>query len=126
MPEPYPLATMFVENSGASVDWLQDDFGLALDTVSRMGGHSTVRTHRTKSGGKFPGMEITSALMQKYEKLADQDNGPCKLVINAILKELVQDESGCVIGCKYLDADGEMITLMADSVVLATGGYGAG
>jgi len=68
MPPSYPLADMFCDASGPAIDWLQDDFGLALDVVSRMGGHSNQRTHRTKSGGKFPGMEITSALMKKYEQ----------------------------------------------------------
>ena len=71
MPDPYPISEMFVKNSSDAIAWLQDDFGLALDVVSRMGGHTNQRTHRTKSGGKFPGMEITSALMKKYEQLAE-------------------------------------------------------
>lgn len=124
MPPSYPLADMFTANSGAAINWLQDDFGLALDVVSRMGGHSNQRTHRTKSGGKFPGMEITSALMKKYEQLADGDS--CDLVINAILKGLLRDEAGRVCGVSYLDADEQMVELKADAVVLATGGYGAG
>jgi len=126
MPEPYPIATMFVENSKSAIAWLQDDFGLALDVVSRMGGHSNQRTHRTKSGGKFPGMEITSALMKRYEQLADKDDGTCDLLINGILKGLLQDPCGRVCGVKYLNADEEMVELHADAVVLATGGYGAG
>jgi len=126
MPPTYAIAEMFVSTSGDCIDWLQDDFGLALDVVSRMGGHSHQRTHRTKSGGKFPGMEITSALMKKYEQLADQDNGPCDLLINSILKEVIKDEKGCVCGVKFQNADGEIETLNADAVVLATGGYGAG
>jgi len=126
MPPSYPLADMFCENSGPAVAWLQDDFGLALDVVSRMGGHSNQRTHRTKSGGKFPGMEITSALMKKYEAMADQENGTCDLVINGILKGLVQDAAGRVTGVEYLDADEQIQVLNADAVVLATGGYGAG
>jgi flavocytochrome c len=124
-PDAYPIAEMFVENSKDAISWLQDDFGLALDVVSRMGGHSNQRTHRTKSGGKFPGMEITSALMKKYEQLADGD-GNCDLLINGILKGLMQDANGRVCGVKYLNADDEMVELAADAVVLATGGYGAG
>lgn len=124
-PPSYPLAEMFAGGSGASIDWLQDGFGLALDTVSRMGGHSKIRTHRTKTGGKFPGMEITSALMKKYEQMADKDDGVCDLLINSILKELVK-EHGRVVGIKFENADGELVELRADAVVLATGGYGAG
>jgi flavocytochrome c len=126
MPTPYALAEMFVGNSGDAINWLQDGFGLALDTVSRMGGHSRQRTHRTKSGGKFPGMEITSALMKKYEQLADKDDGTCDLMINSILKGLVRDPAGRVIGVSYENADGEMCEHLADAVILATGGYGAG
>merc|ERR1719253_551690 len=98
MPEPYPIASMFVQNSSGVIAWLQDEFGLALDVVSRMGGHSHQRTHRTKSGGKFPGMEITSALMKKYEQLAD--SGKCQLMINSILTGLVK-EGGRVVGVNY-------------------------
>jgi len=125
MPEPYALAEMFVGNSGNAINWLQDGFGLQLDTVSRMGGHSMQRTHRTKSGGKFPGMEITSALMKKYEQMADKDDGTCDLLINSILKGFLKD-NGRVIGIKFENADGEMVDLHADAVIIATGGYGAG
>jgi flavocytochrome c len=126
MPPSYPIADMFVKNSSDAIDWLQDDFGLALDVVSRMGGHSNQRTHRTKSGGKFPGMEITSALMKRYEQMADKSDGTCDLLINGILKGLLQDANGRVCGVKYLNADEELVEIHADSVVLATGGYGAG
>merc|ERR1719502_902844 len=125
-PDSYPLAEMFASNSGDGIRWLQDEFDLALDVVSRMGGHSNQRTHRTKSGGKFPGMEITSALMKKYELLADQDDGTCDLVINSSLKGLVQDAAGRVVGITYEDADGALQEMRADAVVLCTGGYGAG
>jgi len=123
MPEPYPISQMFVKNSSDAIRWLQDDFGLALDVVSRMGGHSNQRTHRTKSGGKFPGMEITSALMKKYEKLAE--SGSCELLINSVLTGLIK-ENGRVIGVNYTNADGQPAALNADAVVIATGGYGAG
>jgi len=126
MPPSYALADMFCANSGDAVRWLQEDFELQLDVVSRMGGHSAQRTHRTKSGGKFPGMEITSALMKKYEQLADTEGTNCELVINAILKSVVKAADGKVCGVTYEDADGNIQELPADAVVLATGGYGAG
>ena len=100
MPEPYPLAEVLAGGSAAAVHWIQDDFGLALDTVSRLGGHSQRRTHRSMSGGKFPGMEITSALMRRYEELADA--GDCDLVINASAKRLLKDAYGRVTGVEYI------------------------
>ncbi len=126
MPTPYPLAKVIAGNSAGAVHWIQDNFGLALDTVSRLGGHTNQRTHRSKSGGKFPGMEITSALMQKYEQLADAEDGTCDLVINASAKKLIKDPHGRVVGVEFENGDGAMETVVADAVVLATGGYGAG
>ena len=106
MPSPYPLAKVIAGESASAVHWIQDNFGLALDTVSRLGGHSRERTHRSRAGGKFPGMEITSALMKKYEMLADTEGGPCDLVINATAKALIRDGAGRVCGVEYLDGDG--------------------
>jgi flavocytochrome c len=125
MPEPYPLAKVVAGESADAVHWIQDSFGLALDTVSRLGGHSYERTHRSLNGGKFPGMEITSALMKKYEELAGMDNGTCDLIINADMKSLIY-EGGRVVGVRYVDGDGVAQECRADAVVLATGGYGAG
>ena len=65
MPTPYPLAKVIAGNSADAVHWIQDNFGLALDTVSRLGGHTNQRTHRSKSGGKFPGMEIYQKCTKK-------------------------------------------------------------
>ncbi len=126
MPAPYPLARVIVNDSAPAVHWIQDKFGLALDTVSRLGGHSNERTHRSASGGKFPGMEITSALMKTYEALADKDDGTCDLVINASAKRLIRDDAGRVCGVEYIDGDGKTRACTGDAVVLATGGYGAG
>jgi len=125
MPEAYPLAKVIAGESADAVHWIQDRFGLALDTVSRLGGHTNERTHRSLNGGKFPGMEITSALMKTYEELAGQDSGSCDLVINANMKSLIH-ENGRVAGITYEDGDGNMQECRADAVVLSTGGYGAG
>lgn len=125
MPEPYELAKVIAGNSADAVHWVQDNFGLALDIVSRLGGHTNQRTHRSKSGGKFPGMEITSALMKKYEELSDREDGTCELVINASVSKILR-ENGRVVGVEYRDGDGQVRQVHADAVVLATGGYGAG
>jgi len=124
-PPAYPLAKVIAGESASAVHWIQDNFGLALDTVSRLGGHSNLRTHRSMKGGKFPGMEITSALMKKYEQLADLENGTCDLVINCNAKKLLRVD-GRVTGVEYVDGDGQVQQVHADAVVLATGGYGAG
>jgi succinate dehydrogenase/fumarate reductase flavoprotein subunit len=64
--------------------------------------------------------------MKKFEAMADAEDGTCDLIINAVAKKLIKDQSGRVVGIEYLDADGELQQAIADGVVLATGGYGAG
>lgn len=122
-PPSFPLAKVLTHNSTDAVHWIQDNFGLALDVVSRLGGHSRPRTHRSKSGRKFPGMEITYALMQRYEQLSEQ--GKCRLLTKCRVKRLLT-EHGRVVGVEYEDGQGEMKEEMGDAVVIATGGYGAG
>jgi len=122
-PEPYALAQVLTGKSADSVHWIQDKFGLALDVVSRLGGHSEPRTHRSKNGGKFPGMEITYALMQKYEKMSEE--GKCRLFVKARAKQLIYD-NGRVVGIEWTDKKGGVHKEMGDAVILATGGYGAG
>ena len=64
--------------------------------------------------------------MQKYEQLADAEDGTCNLVINASAKKLIKDPHGRVVGVEFENGDGALETVVADCVVLATGGYGAG
>ena len=126
MPEPYPLARVIAGESTGAVHWIQDSFGVPLDVVSRMGGHSNQRCHRTLAGGKFPGMEITSSLMKKFEAMCDAEDGTCDLIINASARKLLKDNQGRVVGVEYTDGDGVLQRIEASAVILATGGYGAG
>jgi len=121
----YPLATVLTHTSGAAVEWIQDKFGLALDTVSRLGGHSQPRTHRSKNGTSFPGMEITYALMKAYEELAVKQPEKVKLITRARVNKLVIDAEGRIAGAQY-EKDGKQHVEHCDSAVIATGGYGAG
>lgn len=125
MPAPYPLATVLTHTSGPAVEWIQDKFGLALDTVSRLGGHSQPRTHRSKNGTSFPGMEITYALMKAYEDLAKSTPDKVKLVSKARVLKLLTDSEGRIRGAEY-EKEGKTCVEAGDSVVIATGGYGAG
>lgn len=62
------LIQVLTYRSGDAVNWLVDHFDLDLSKVSRLGGHSEMRTHR--GGAQFPGMTITYALMEKLEEIA--------------------------------------------------------
>lgn len=56
------LVKVLTYNSASAVEWLQEKFKLDLSLVSRLGGHSYPRTHRSKQA-QFPGAAITFALM---------------------------------------------------------------
>lgn len=68
-------------------------------------------------------MEITYALMQRYEQLSEQ--GKCRLLTKCRAKRLLT-ENGRVVGVEYEDAKGNVGQEMGDAVILASGGYGAG
>jgi len=121
----YELGKVLTYESADAVHWIQDCFGLALDTTSRLGGHSFPRTHRSVSGGKFPGMEITYALIEAFENLCKEQPGKYKLVNRARVTKLLTDNTGRVTGVQYDSKKGPQ-TVTGSAVVIATGGYGAG
>lgn len=78
-----------------------------VDTVSRLGGHSQPRTHRSKNGTTFPGMEITYKLMTAFEGVCKTSPNKAALVTKAPVKKLLTD-NGRVIGVEY-EKDGKPI-----------------
>jgi flavocytochrome c len=125
-PETYDLAKVVTHNSADAIHWVQDKFGLALDTVSRLGGHSQPRTHRSAAGTTFPGMEITYALMKQYEELCASIPDRAKLITKARVNKLMTNEAGQVVGCEYADGAGKQVEILAKGVIITSGGYGAG
>lgn len=93
------LIKVLTYQSASGVEWLQDTFGLALDQVARLGGHSEVRTHRSNTE-KFPGMEITYALMEKMEEHARSIPDRVKIIKKARVTQLLQ-EGDKVVGVEY-------------------------
>ncbi|KDN50868.1 Flavocytochrome c [Tilletiaria anomala UBC 951] len=116
------LIKVLTYKSGDAVTWLQDKFGLALDKISRLGGHSEMRTHRSGAGGKFPGMEITMALMDLAEDEAKNRPDRFQIIRKADVKHLIY-ENGIVKGVEY-ELNGQRHQEYGP-VILATGGYAA-
>jgi flavocytochrome c len=115
-----PLIKVLTHESGPGVEWLINSFGLDLSLVSRLGGHSQPRTHRGKE--RFPGMTITYALMEKLEKIAEEQPETARVITKANVFELVT-ENGAVVGCKYKKGDETFEE--RGPVVITTGGFGA-
>jgi len=118
----YSLGKIIAHNSGPGIHWLQDNFGLKLDTVERLGGHSHPRTHRTGVGGKFPGMEITYTLIEALEEQCKK--GRAEIITRAKVNRLIV-ENGKVVGVGYTQK-GKDYEKRAGAVVVCSGGYAAG
>merc|ERR1711937_743268 len=132
------VAKVLCVESGPGVDWLMDKFELDLSLLARLGGHSMPRTHR--GAERFPGMTITYALMQTFEKLAEQ-SGRAKIINKAKVTKLIVNGStdsslferleetlhlangAHVVGCVY--EKGGVETKEYGPVILTSGGFGA-
>ena len=113
------IVKVLCENSGADVEWLMDNFGLDLSLVARLGGHSQPRTHR--GAERFPGMTITYALMQRFEKIAETSDR-ARIVNKARVYNLICNGK-TVIGCEYEKAG--MSYKEYGPVIMCSGGFGA-
>jgi flavocytochrome c len=113
------VAKVLCTESGPGVDWLVDKFELDLSLVARLGGHSAPRTHRGKE--RFPGMTITYALMQAYEKLCETTSR-AKLHNKAKVDKLITSAGG-VVGCEY--EKGGVRKKEYGPVIFCSGGFGA-
>lgn len=106
-----------------AVHWLQDDFGLDLLVVSRLGGHSQPRTHRGRDL-KFPGMAITYRLLETLEELAESEPHRVAILKKSQVLDLVR-EDGVVTGVHYKNLDTKEYYDVLGPVILSTGGYAA-
>merc|ERR1711988_1427237 len=113
------VAKVLCCESGPGVDWLVDKFELDLSLLARLGGHSMPRTHRGKE--RFPGMTITYALMQAFEKVAEVSER-ARIVNKARVFNLICNAGG-VVGCEYEKAGASFKEY--GPVILCSGGFGA-
>merc|ERR1719165_15330 len=113
------VAKVLCFESGPGVDWLVDKFELDLSLIARMGGHSVPRCHR--GAERFPGMTITYALMQRFEKIAETSDR-ARIVNKARVFNLLTNGK-TVIGCEYEKAG--MSYKEYGPVIMCSGGFGA-
>jgi len=114
------VAKVMCVESGPGVEWLIEKFDLDLSLVARLGGHSQPRTHR--GAERFPGMTITYALMQRFEKIAETSDR-ARIVNKARVFNLLTDGPKQVIGAEYEKAG--MAYNEYGPVILCSGGFGA-
>lgn len=109
------LAKLLVEKSGQAIDWLID-FGADLTDLGRLAGHRVDRTHRP-SGGAPVGSEVIRVLGDQILRL-----GIDLRVENKVIQLLYEDNR--VTGVLVRNQEGREYEIMADAVVIASGGFG--
>ena len=116
----FALVQTLVENSASAIEWL-DSIGAPLPSVSSFGGASVKRIHRpVDDEGKTlsVGSYIVPILQQNLT-----DRGIDIMMETTATSILMED--GTAVGIEAAGPSGETITIYADAVVLATGGFGA-
>jgi len=114
------LVKALVENSDVAIDWL-DSIGAELHNVSSFGGASVKRIHRpVNEEGKVVsvGAYIIPILQSNMEERG------VELMLNTTAEKILM-EDGKAIGIEASAKDGSKVTVYADAVIIASGGFGA-
>ena len=114
------LIDTLVSNSERAVLWLRDRANVDLSLLAQLGGHSYKRTHRPSNG--MAGAEIIYH-MQKEVK-AYEKTGKVAILLDTRVLNLITDEDERVVGVACESTiDGTAQEILADTVILATGGF---
>lgn len=109
------LIRVLSENATPSAEWLRDDIGVEfLDSLMFFGGHSVKRSLIPVG---HSGLEI----IQKYQAKADELG--IEVLTEHDVKELLS-EDGKIVGVR-VETPTSNLTVKADAVVIASGGFGA-
>jgi len=111
------LAQILVEESGEAIDWLSS-LGADLTDIGRLAGSRVDRAHRP-SGGAPVGSEVMRVLGQQVTAL-----GIDLRLENKVIELLHNDAGTKVEGVLVRNQEGREYEIMADVVVIATGGFG--
>lgn len=115
------LVKTLCENTADSISWL-DSVGAPLTSVGAFGGASVKRIHRpVNAEGKT--VSVGAYIVPILEKnLADAG---VEVILNTTVDTILTDANGAVCGVSGVGSDGSKLTVNADAVILATGGFGA-
>ncbi len=114
------LVHTLAENSSEAIDWL-DSIGAPLSNIGQAGGASTMRQHRpVNDEGKI--LSVGTYLVEHLSATADELG--IQIITNAKVDEILMTD-GKASGLHAAGEDGNNITIHANSVVIATGGFGS-
>lgn len=107
------IVRAFIDRSAECIHWLEDK-GLTFNVFAMWPNQVPRPAHIPKRGGK----EIIEVLTKESESLG------VKILRETGAVELLTDDEGKVVGVLALKRSGEELEIRADSVIIATGGYG--
>ncbi|ORY01525.1 Flavocytochrome c [Basidiobolus meristosporus CBS 931.73] len=134
------LVQVLTSRSNEAVEWIQQfTQGMNLSALSQCGGHSEPRTHRfaSKEPGKpalpvgFGIIKMLSTHLRGQIKSEDTEEPRIRILTSTTAYQLITSNKGMkmkvagVSVVKDLDGRKEYEELLADGVILTTGGYGA-
>ena len=125
------LVRDFYFKSGSTIDWLQDTVGVefvgaqrafSAPEATRAYSEGEFTWHVVKpEGGGMPGPRAATAMTKKLTEYAKEHGA--EFVMETPVKSLIK-EDGAVVGVIAVDKNGEEIEARAQSVIVATGGFG--
>jgi flavocytochrome c len=126
---PSLVRTLSIQSAPA-VHWLQNKFQIPLDVVSQLGGHSARRTHRAPPDEQGRPVPIGYLIMATMKATIEQQyQGKIDIRCSSKVSKLLHNESKdgvkTVFGVE-VESNGSHYEEYADSVILATGGFGCG
>ncbi|EAN81600.1 putative NADH-dependent fumarate reductase [Trypanosoma cruzi] len=128
--DPGLVRTLSVK-SGDAISWLSS-LGVPLTVLSQLGGHSRKRTHRAPDKADGTPVPIGFTIMQTLEqhvrtKLADRVTIMENTTVTSLLSKSRVRHDGAkqvrVYGVEVLQDEGVVSRILADAVILATGGF---
>lgn len=104
------LIHTLINNSNEAIQWLEK-YGIIIDEVVSLGGHSSSRTHRSSTSGSI-GYSIVSKLIKAV------NSSPIIVIKNATVNQLIVNNRK-IYGVIYNKSQ----RLYANNVILTTGGF---
>ncbi len=115
------LVEVLAENSAEGVEWLKK-YNIDLSNVGAFGGASVKRIHRpVNAEGKTVSV---GAYMVPLLETACKENAAITILMETAANEIIMVD-GAAKGIKATGKTGNTVTVNADAVILAAGGFGA-
>ena len=112
------LVKYLTDNAYPTVEWMEKEGVVFRDKIGAATGSLGQRSHY---GKKPAGYAYTSVFENKLKEYGDR----VVVLTETPATKLIMDKSGRVIGVSGLHTGKQPVTVMAPSVILATGGFGA-